>query len=233
MVITVKKKCRVDEGVMDVYREKGTDALKVLFDKMNTAGNSRRAATLLSQRRGDVARLNEIIKGVSRPGRGIDREMARLRGTDFESIELKMVRTDKWLVAQTRDLRMVAVQSNNYYNAKKGDKYDYGDYKIYVKVSDLGTPKLGSLHFVPDLEPFVHERHHHHKADMTRNARERNHPVFMTPRSCWGGFSEPISANMSYCDLPELFRILRVFVGRYNPGSPLAHPEFGRGKVND
>lgn len=233
MVITVKKKCKVDDGVMIVYKEKAIKALEAIYDNLNT---SRAAAKYLSDRRGDVARLNDIAKGVSRPGRGIDLEKTRLRGIDFENITVENIHGKNYLVGHTRDMIMTTPgsrhRSEDYSPMRRythyGYEYDHGDYKVYVDIDTLGTPNISRLHFVPDLDAFTESRHYHHKADPKR---EMEHPVQMSPYTCWGNFAGPMAANLSYCDLPELFRMLRAFVGRYNPGSPLTTPRFGRGKI--
>ena len=234
MAIKVAKRCEIDPLVSDIYRQSAAVALKHIYDKMKGMSPSRRP-TYLQKTRGDIGRLNDIVKGISKPGRGMDLEMSRLRGLDFESITVQDIAGKKWLMAQTKNL-IITLRDLNYREKvtgrrAKGSKYDHGDYKIYVDLNTIATTKISSLHFVPDLDPKCHSRHYHHTASWGRDSASDYHPVQMYPSSCWGGFSGPLATSLVLADLPELFRMLRIFVGRYNPGSPLGRPRFGKGKL--
>lgn len=229
MAIKVGKRCQIDENFEAIYKAVATKALSNLYDKMKGLPSARQVQ-FLSQRRGDVGRLNDVIKGISKPGRGLDLEMSRMRGLDFESVTVQDIAGKRWMVAQTRGL-IITLRDYDYMEKVRGSKrshtqYDHGDYKIYVDIATIGTTKIGELHFVPDLNPHATSRHYHHTASVGGE-----HPVQMWPHSCWGGFSGPLASALSLADLPELFRMLRIFVGRYNPGSPLSRPSFGRGKL--
>jgi len=235
MSIKVKKRCSVEDGVMDVYRKYAALALENIYKKLNGLRPSSRPA-YLQKSRGDVARLNDIVKGISKPGRGMDLEMSRLRSIDLKSISVEQIKGLNFLVGQTEGL-IITLRDYEYLEKRTGKKmkherYDHGDYKLYVPCSLLSTTKISELHFVPDLDPFVTSRHYHHTGQSVEPGHANpDHPVQMRPSSCWGGFANPLSVGLTMVDLPELFRMMRVFVGRYNPGSPLSHPRFGRGRL--
>jgi hypothetical protein len=49
------------------------------------------------------------------------------------------------------------------------------------------------------------------------------HPLDKEPRTCWGGFGNPVRLLLDIPDIPELFRLLYLYLSRYNPSSPLVH----------
>lgn len=232
MAIKTRKRCTIGDGVIDLYRKSAALALENIYNTMQGIP-ARSRPGYLQKSRGDIARLNDIVKGISKPGRGIDLEVSRMKGIDFDTINLEKIESGTYLVAHTKGL-IITLKDYDYLEKVSGKKrnhkrYDHGDYKIYVKDNILATPKIAALHFVPDLEPFATSRHYHHTAYYS--TKEPKHPVQMQPSSCWGGFSGPLSTALNMSDFPELFRMLRIFVGRYNPSSPLGHPRFGRGEI--
>lgn len=235
MAIKVKKRCKVDDAVMDKYRKYAELALENIYKKMQGMRPISRPA-YLQKSRGDISRLNDIVKGISKPGRGMDLEMSRLRSIDLKAIYLEEIEGHDYLVGETEGL-IITLKDYDYFEKQTGKKlkhyeYDHGDYKMYVWCGLLSTPKISELHFIPQLDPFNSNRHYHHTGySKEPNGRMPSHPVLMRPNSCWGGFASPLSVGLSMVDLPELFRMMRVFVGRYNPGSPLSRPRFGRGQL--
>lgn len=221
-----KKKAHISAGVEEIYKKCADIAMRNIYEQIHNSPN-RIAARILEQKRGDIARLNDILNDTNKPGRGLDLELTRLRGIDFESIDTIEAGDEIWLVAQTRDLMIQTVTGMGGYTStyshseknKMGEIFDCGDYKIYVKIRDLGENNIQNLHFVPDLDPSTNNRHYHHRAFGPNVA----HPTMMSISTCWGGFADPISSTMAAVDLPDLFRMLRIFVGRRNPKSLLVH----------
>lgn len=227
-----KKKAQIGATVMDYYQVAAEDAMRGIYDKIHSSP-ALIAKDLVQKKRGEIARLNSILTTPDTPGKGVDLELTRLRGIDFYSIDTIEVDGDIWFVAQTKDLKIQTVQGrggrhDRYAHSdhnKLGEYHDLGDYKVYFPKKDLASPVVKNIHFVPDRRPDTPDRHFHH-----RGTGSKSHPVKMNAHSCWGGFAEPVAACMEACDLPDLFRILRIFVGRRNPQSLLVrtigHEEF-------
>lgn len=217
-----KRKAIVDQTVIDYYQVVAEDALREIFDKIHNSPKMI-AKSILEKKRGDIARLNAILTRDG-PGTGIDLEVTRLRGIDFERIYAEEIDGQTWFIGQTKDLKIQTVKGRNrstrysHGSSSFGEFHDLGDYKVYFPAQALATPKIKDIHFVPDRDPKTTARHFHHTASMRPNF---HHPVEMIPNTCWGGFSEVVAANMEACDLSDLFRMLRIFVGRRNPSSLL------------
>lgn len=219
-----KKKAQIGAGVIEYYQVVAEDALRGIFNKIHNSPNMI-GAELLKRKRGDIARLNAILTRTG-PGKGIDLELTRLRGIDLDTIGIEKVHGVTWFVGHTKGLIIKTMEgkgrSARYGHSDKvtlGSEHNCGDYKIYFPAGDLATPRVELIHFVPDLDPMTTSRHFHHRAMSRPN--NPMHPTELKASTCWGGFAEPVAACMEACDLPDLFRMLRGFVGRRNPQSLL------------
>ena len=230
-MIRVKKRAHIGKDVQEVYRLAAEKTLRELHEEITT--NPQMGAVILKKRQGDIARLAAIVTDKQGPGVGMDLEMTRLRGIDFYSIDVAQHDGMLWFECATKDLKIQTVQGrgrNGRYkhsNIIIGEEKDCGDYTVYFPVQDLGTTRIERIHFVPNDEPMTTQRHYHQRASDGRvfGAPGEHHPVEMTAHSCWGGFAGPMASCMSACDLTDLIRMCRMFVGRRNPKSILvSHP---------
>lgn len=230
-MIKVKKRAHIGTDVQEVYRLAAEKTLRQIHEDIYT--NPSMGSVLLKKRQGDIARLAAIVTDKQGPGVGMDLELTRLRGIDFDTIDVERHDGMLWFVCKTKDLMIQTVTGigrNSTYShsqIKIEDERDCGDYTVYFPVQDLGTTRVERIHFVPNDDPMTTSRHYHQRASdgRTYNAEGEHHPIEMTPHSCWGGFAGPIASCMSACDLTDLIRMCRMFVGRRNPRSILVtHP---------
>lgn len=231
-MIKVKKRAHIGEDVQEVYRLAAEKALRQIHEDI-TNNSPEMGAVILKKKQGDIARLASIVTEKSGPGQGMDLEMTRMRGIDFDTIDVASHDGMMWFECRTKDLIIQTVtgigRSGTYKHSKIkiGEGRDCGDYTVYFPVQDLGTSRIDRIHFVPNDDPLTLNRHYHQRASdgRTYNVPGRHHPVEMEAHSCWGGFAGPMGSCMSACDLTDLIRMCRMFVGRRNPRSILvSHP---------
>jgi hypothetical protein len=79
------------------------------------------------------------------------------------------------------------------------------------------------MHYIPLRKPEVQDRHFHHYGEKPNGA---TNPWLYRPYSCVAQFGAPLSMALAEMDVVELFRLMRIFVGRYFNGSPLRRPEW-------
>lgn len=232
MAINVGKRKRaiIGEDVIPTYKETALKVMRDIYENINSSPPALKK-DIVQRKRGEISRLNSILMD-NGPGKGIDLELTRLRGIDFHEISVVTInsvldhRDIKWFVASTEGLLIQTAEGyghNAKYNdgpTRFGDLYDCGDYTCYFPVEDLGSTRIDRIHFVPNDAPDTRERHFHHRA----NSRPKGeHPTDMIASTCWGGFAEPMAGAMAACDLIDVLRMMRIFVGRRNPRSILVH----------
>ena len=231
-MIKVKKRAHIGEDVPEVYRLAAEKTLRQIHQDI-TQNNPSMGTVILKRKQGDIARLAAILHDVKGAGHGMDLEMTRMRGVDFETIDVDEHNGMMWFECKTKDLIIQTVEGrgrNSRYNhsrIKIGESRNCGDYTVYFPVQDLGTTRVERIHFVPNEEPLATQRHYHQRASDGKiyGVPGEHHPTEMTAHSCWGGFAGPMASCMSACDLTDLIRMCRMFVGRRNPQSILvSHP---------
>jgi len=85
--------------------------------------------------------------------------------------------------------------------------WNAGTWEIVVPIPDILHGNIDRIEFIPNEAPDIHDRHPHHKAGHT----------------CWSQFGDPVIGTMKDVEIAELFRTLRIFVGRWYKNSELTH----------
>lgn len=213
MAIKTKKRAEVAQEFQDIYREMAEQVLRQAHERLMSTHKDMRAKAL-RQSRGLFARLTPITRGYSAPGAGLDLEVSRLRALDYERLFVEAYKGKPYLVGETPEL--LAEGIGGYHH---DTQWDIGPYRIYVPVADIGRGSLNGIHFVPLRDPQAEKRHLHHYATGD------GHYLGMSPRTCWSQFASPGVGVLREANLSELFRLLRIFVGRFYFGSPLVRVE--------
>jgi len=227
MAIRLKPRAEVRDDFIALYRRAAEQKLRLSQMRLSSMSKYMAEATL-KRSPAMYGRLGRIIKDVS--GLGMDSEVTRLHALDYESFGVYN-NLDKgyFFVAKTRPIMMEVIGSTSrrgHYGGTETLKYAYdcGAYFVYVPLSIVENSSLDGIHVIPERAPRVLARHPHHRV-RTENAIGNGHPVTWKPSSCWSEFATPMSVAVTECDIPQVFALMRQFVGRFYAGSPLANPE--------
>jgi hypothetical protein len=153
-------------------------------------------------------RLIGIINDKSK----LDREITKLRSLPYAAFDYQNYKGREFLYGKTKEIIITA-------SARQ--KYDAGEYGVYAPLSRLVEGSLNSnvsWHFIPFREPKSHQRTPHHHNGWHN---EGLHPLETNSATCWGSFGPVIPSILEDGDVVELFRILYIYVSRYDPHSPL------------
>jgi hypothetical protein len=155
-----------------------------------------------------IDRIRLVTSRIETDGRsGLNYEITRLRTLDtlYTSFDTFLYDDIPYFTGRTRP---VIIQH-------AGREYHLGVYKVYVPRMRF-VNSTGLEHFVPLKFPNSLKRHPHHKA-----YKNNGHPLLNDPGTCWGSFGMIISGILADADIPEYFRQVGIYLGRYNPSSPL------------
>lgn len=159
-------------------------------------------------------KLEILASGRIMAGAGVDHEKFRMRQLRYTKIDVEKRATVASLSSKS-DIAMclvgytdrVYMEDINSYDSVMGI-WDMGFYEIVVPVPDILYGKLDRIEFLPvDKVAGDANRHPHHYKGYT----------------CWGMFANTISGSMKGVEIAEMFRQLRIFVGRWYSGSTLTH----------
>lgn len=188
--------------ISDSFKTKMVEAMDICLKKMRRERDGKYHSVNLDN---SIARITHF---------NMDTELTKLRSLPYEEFgvierttaigNVSVVRS--YLVGQTHEIRIGAGSS----------KWDLGKYLVAVPVNAFDTNSLDGFHFVPLNAMTTTERFPHHYATGTDK-----HPLDMNPRTCWGSFPSVISTLVHDGDIAELFRLLQVYLTRYDPGSVL------------
>lgn len=203
-MIKVKPRARVSEEFLSLYREVANARLREIFKKLRALKPARQA-DYLKQYRISIGRLKDIIAEEQVPGKGMDLEITRFRAMPYISFGVERdSQRETYLVGHTTDVLM-----NN--------RWEAGQYKLAVPYKAALNGNLGDVQMIPLKDPFTYGRHPHHTAAF----RGETNPLDMSCGTCWGSFGTTIMHASNESNLTELFRLLRIFLDRYDPHSPL------------
>lgn len=202
-------RCKIEEGVLDFFREKAKDLLLGGWQLDNI----------------DRLRLAQIAKGVTGIGKGMDLLKTQIIKLPFESIVVRR----GWLIAYTvSPFYMDEVENTwdfgyrparEYINVTK-NKWITSRYAVCIP-DDLRN--LDRVHFVPEVDPFVSDRHPHHLAFPPPGENRRTvGPLTWETSTCWSEFASPLRKTMDNLDFAMMLSIFHQFTKTYYPQSPKA-----------
>jgi hypothetical protein len=183
-------------------------------EKQHAAEYPSGAAKYLKMRASAHAHILSVLRvGHSDNRSGLEYEMTRLRVLPYQEFTTTIRKGKKYLVGVTKPIVI------------EGDgcdrKYYLGSYAVYLSLDAIANCCPDDFQFIPLKQPYSHARHPHHKVDYEMDSTV--HPLDKEPRTCWGGFGNPVRLLLDIPDIPELFRLLYLYLSRYNPSSPLVH----------
>lgn len=160
-------------------------------------------------------KLELLASGKIQAGVGVDLEKSRLRQMRYSRITVEKrelhVREYRYtgctasnaicLVGTTDQVYMEEINESNEITGL----WDMGTYQIIVPIPDILTKRIDRIAFIPECLPETEERHPHHRKGHT----------------CWFGFADSVIGAMNYIEIAELFRILRIFAGRWSTAHEL------------
>lgn len=211
--LKLRPRTKVSQEFMEVYQDLARRKLEQIEVKIRHMSDESKK-NYVKHNGGMISRLNNIQKGVSDAGIGLDFELSRLRSLEYEY--LNVFHPNGGLPLFLRGLVRSPIMEIVNGNSRSGT-LDSGRYFVYVNVSRLMLADAHALHFVPERAPSEKYRHPHHYAV----GREGEHPLSWETSTCWSQFGTVITMTMNQLDLVELFRMGQVFANRYYPGSPL------------
>jgi hypothetical protein len=213
MAIKIIQRAAVDpkfmECVLNIYRA------FMMREKERAAEYPAGAKEYIKKRAPAHARILAITTVGHSQGRvGAEYELTRLRVLPYEKFMTVAHKgadgkLKKYLVGVTKP---VVIKDN-------GKTYFLGPYAIYVPADAFDAQNSGSFHFIPTKFPQSNLRHPHH---VVKNNPQGMHPLDKHASTCWGGFGPAIRVLLDIPDIPELFRLLQMYVSRYDAGSVLS-----------
>jgi hypothetical protein len=217
MSIKIKPRANVTQGFIEEYERLASEKLRGMMDKLSAYPERQRQA-VMKKHAAMYGRLTAIIRGKSGPGVGMDFQLAQLRALDYEKLDVYTAPAlrDTFLIGKTRELEMEEVGSRGNTPLRY---WDVGAYTIFINTRLLLEENTSGIHVVPARAPTASQRHVHHYA--IPDTERSQHPPTWQTRTCWSQFGAPVTMAVSELDIVELFRIMRIFAGRYYSGSPL------------
>lgn len=95
-------------------------------------------------------------------------------------------------------------------------------YTIYIPREVTTQSTSAAFHWIPEGYELDWARHPHHKAYMPNPPV--NHPLDMTPSTCWGTFGQMTQSCVRGGEVSNLFRTLHLYASRVDMNSLLVHP---------
>jgi hypothetical protein len=219
MAINVKPRDRatVSDSFIALYRELAEKKLREIMD----AAESRSAISrkgYLSKNKTMIGRLAAIVTKENGPGRGMDFEITRLRGIDVARFGVLTAGRYRYFVAETKQDFLVEEMGSG---SSVVGMWDTGPYRFGIS-EDALLGARAEMHYIPLRATQAESRHMHHYG----TANGETNPWLYQPYSCMSQFGSPFAMALQEMDLVELFRLMRIFVGRYYNGSPLRNPRY-------
>ncbi len=211
-MIKVTQRAIIDQSFIDLERQVYTEFLR--REKASADMYPAGAKQYLTARGPAHARVLSVLRTNHSDNRsGAEYEITRLRALEYTKFTAVNHEGKNYLVGITKPIE-----------THEGSRHYYlGSYAVYLGAEDLVNNQEGKFHFIPTKCPTSVTRHFHHTASgrWVRSDNKGRHPLDMEAKTCWGTFGPTVNSLVSICDLPELFRTIYIYLGRYNPGSPL------------
>lgn len=195
MKIKIPPRAEVTDEFLNACSALAAIRLKRILDELPYTPRQK-----LAEMRFVVNQLKPIAKKSIEPGIGLD-----LMKTKLRSIRglLRFDASGPWpytsaLYAYTDDVIMTEVHNKNM-------KYYMGKYRIVV-------PTDVFLEMEPDLISFV---------SIGNEDLRATHPHHRTGHTCWSGYAGQINNSIRCLDIPNMFGLLRKFLGEFYISSQL------------
>jgi hypothetical protein len=212
-MIKVKPRAKISSDFIDEYRRIVEAKSEMEEKKIRSLKGDRRKA-YLDKRKYVRGRLNAISSKETVPGKGMDLEITRLRALGFEEFGIACLGEVKFFGGITPEMAMDEVGRGG----KIVAKWDIGRFEAYISVDDVISSCTGRIHFIPTRDRQTYNRHPHH---VGRRDGGSTNPLGYSPNTCWSDFGGPVTMALNEGNIPELFRMFLIFIGRYYNGSPL------------
>jgi hypothetical protein len=211
-MIRIKERAKIEDSFLDAYKILARDWLQNTHQKIRSMRDDNKR-TYLTKSRYVMGRLSQIYKGDIEPGRGIDYEITRLRSLPYESFRFEQ---DHFIGMTNNVIAEKYGRGPNIKGKKYVALYDAGQYMIAVPYRALLTGAISSIHMIPMRGQPTQHRHPHHTGSPYDGTLRG-----LSSSTCWAEFAAPCQSAAQAVDVVEMFRLLRIFVGRYNDNSPL------------
>jgi hypothetical protein len=154
---------------------------------------------------------------------GWQKFLTRMKQLPYKSFESIRSNGEIYIKATTKELIVDVPPRPSYMTP---GKYNLGQYAIYIPYKSLVGSQIDAIHFIPLKLPVVdrdwdyHPRHLHHKAHPQSGYAN---PLTYRPNTCWGNFGSMVIMTMQVGDIPELYRLLHMYLSIQNVNSPLTY----------
>lgn len=153
----------------------------------------------------------------------VDFEVTRLRALPYTRFDY-LVHYNP--VARKRAAYLYGITQEIVLVHEGSSKYNLGPYGVFLPLDALLRGQYDGIQLVPQWDPMTRGRHPHHTASQpvssfTGEYVTPQHYLDYRPSTCWGGFGAIVMSCLHDGDIVELFRTVGVYLGRYDPHSPL------------
>jgi hypothetical protein len=171
-----------------------------------------------------IVRLGKLVNPATRAD-AMDEIMTRLRGLSYTAFDVEEIAYSSgrefWDEQQLKYVSKPAEVARHLVGVTQDviisshGKWNMGPYKAMIPFSKLIKSKQqGDWQFIPVSQPpDYYYRHPHHHAGYGS--------TWMHSATCWGGFNQIIPSLCKMADVPELFRTIYIYLGRYDGSSVL------------
>jgi hypothetical protein len=217
-MIRTKPRAIVELEFVDAYQSLVIGAAKTISNQFILAPEYLRRQ-YIQKYKGDIARLLPIAQNKNGAGIGMDNEVARLRSLEYQEFYLTEHMQEKYFIGQTRPIIMQA-----YKGSKRLDRYNMGSYLVVIPTNAFVNVSLEWILFIPERDMFTPWRHPHHyirPRDYEPEPQSFIDLLSVKPNTCWASVAPAVMGMLRSIDMVEAFRMLHVFLSRYDTNSPL------------
>jgi hypothetical protein len=213
MALKIEKRAVVNEHFLDLMS--GTYAAWMRQEGRNAKAFPAGEKAYMERNRLRHARIHNLLHGGDGDGRsGKTYEITKLRGLPYTSFKAIQHEGMQYLVGETKPV-VIDVGHNTRRIPERS--YHLGAYRVYVPQSSVLFGNLDAIHMLPLKAPGTERRFMHHRAYQD----EADHPLSYRTSTCWGDIGSTVKSYAADADIPELFRVLWLYLTRYNISSPL------------
>jgi len=205
---------RIEDGVVDYIRDMYVAKLRMMQRRMQTNAFARKVKEDLLLAKSLMSLLSDKDE--------FDKMMTTLMNLEYTSFRVVEYESKPFLVGTTKPVVMAVYSHSDHRNARPLERYNIGEYEVCIDKTPLlngGTQNVSLLPKEHRAEP-QRTPHHHGHPDQVKD------PIAWTAATCLGSFGVVLGSAYRALDIPEIYRIWHMYIGRCDQGSQL------RGRAN-
>lgn len=207
--LNLENRTIVEQAFLDALVEMWKEHWKTLNDEVRLS-EPRYRPVVVKQNAQTMGQLRAWVQNKT----AFDAQKTQLVTLSYEKFWLLERRGQQWLAGLTRPI--VLSDTNN-------KRWQGPRYTVYVPRNVLMGGTGSRFHFVPEGFELRYARHPHHNA-RSEYGEIPEHPLDMTPHTCWGDFPTIVTNNTRSGDVVNLFRTFQIYLSRVDMHSLLTHP---------